>query len=137
MSSYTIFRYSGEVLPFEFRNFVLANWLRSFRRGNDYMKLTDTVSYYAMYQLYIYKILDLPETSVRIASLTDDPDIALGFSVSRGNILDFVFVRKENRKFGIGKSLIPEGINTITHLTRTGMSIWNNKYPSWKFNLFA
>ncbi len=73
---------------------------------------------------------------MKLAVLTDDRDVVLGFSVSRGKVLDYVHVQKDLRKQGIGTALIPLGIDTITHLTKSALPIWGSKYGSWKFNPF-
>lgn len=137
MSSYTVLPFKGPELPDEFENLILSRWMRSLRYTNDYYKLIHPDSYYAVYQRIIKSILSRLETTVALAVLTDDHDIVLGFSVSRGNILDFIHVHKHQRRLGIGRTLIPDGIDTITHLTHTGMSIWASKYGHWKFNPFA
>jgi hypothetical protein len=73
---------------------------------------------------------------VRLAVLGDDSDVVLGFSCSRGDVLDYVHVHKDYRRNGIGCSLISEGIQTITHLTHNGMSFWTAVLPNTKFNPF-
>ncbi len=110
--------------------------MRSFRYGNDYMKLADSDSYYRSYEIYLTLLLYKPEAVVRLAVLTDDPDVALGFSVVRGPILDYVHVHKDFRKQGIGKKLVPNDIETITHLTKTGMKLWSTKLPKATFDPF-
>lgn len=116
---------------------VYAKWLRSLRYGNEFFKLIDPEAYYEAYNQIVARILSQESCLVKIAALSDDLDVALGFCVTRGTILDFVHVHKDNRKIGIATKLIPGDIDTITHLTMTGMSIWNNKYKHWKFNPFA
>jgi GNAT superfamily N-acetyltransferase len=116
---------------------IFSKWLRSLRYGNDYFKLIDPPAYYAAYHRFIQNILNHPDTSVRLAVLSDDADVVLGFSVSRGTILDYVHVHKDQRRQGIGRQLVPKGIDTITHLTRTGLSIWGSKMAGVKFNPFA
>jgi hypothetical protein len=136
--SYTVIRYAGRSLPDIYRNLVLSKWMRSFRYGNDYIKLADSDSYYFAYSIYINRILNLlPDTLVRLAVLTSDTDVVLGFSVIRGRILDFVHVHKDQRRQGIGRSLVPDYIERFTHLTRTGMKLWPTKMPKCKFDPFA
>ena len=135
--TYSVISYSAHDLPQAYRGMVFAKWLRSLRFGNDYFKLVDSACYYSAYHRYISNILGKLETVVTVAVLSDDKDVALGFSVSRGNILDYVHVHKDQRKQGIGTRLIPRGIDTITHLTRTGLSIWGSKYKAWKFDPFT
>lgn len=109
----------------------------SLRFGNDMFRLIDHVEYYKTYHQFVERILDHPTTVVRIAVLSDDHDVALGFSVSRGNVLDYVHVHKDYRRIGIGRSLVPAGIEWITHVTKTGLTIWGSKAGHWKFNPFA
>lgn len=134
--TYVVFRYLGLTLPRTYTNFVISRWSKSYRYGNDYIKLIDSDSYFATYTTYIMRLLTQRETMVRIACLADEPDTALGFSVTRGNILDYVHVHKDARKHGIGSLLIPDGIETITHLTKTGLKLWPTKMPKVIFDPF-
>ena len=122
--SYDIISFKGAVLPPAYTNMIYSRWLRSLRFGNDYYKLINSKDYYSSYQKHIAYILSLPTTVVRLAVLSDDHDVVLGFSVSRGDILDFVHVHKDMRRQGIAKSLVPKDIKTITHLTKTALIIW-------------
>lgn len=136
MSSYTVIAYPAEKLPDEYKHVVHARWLRSLRHGNDFFRLVDAEGYYAAYFQHIITMMNRPGATIRMAVLTDDRDVVLGFSVARGSILDYVHVQAAQRRMGIGKSLIPKDIDTITHLTKTGLTIWGSKYGYWKFNPF-
>lgn len=135
-ASYKILVFPSGKLPDQYLNMILSKWLRSLKYGNDYFKLTESDSYFEHYNSFIRKLLSQPETEVRIAALSDDLDVALGWSVSRGSILDYVHVHTHMRKQGIGSALIPKGITSITHLTRVAMAIWQSKYPEFIFNPF-
>lgn len=145
--SYTIYVYPGALLPKQYLNFVFSRWAKSYRHGNDYIKLCDSDSYFAAYRKYILALLLRPETRVRIAALSDEMDIALGFAVIREKILDYVHVHKDFRKQGIGRYLVgiphmetPHNntkIEEFTHLTKTGMKLWPTKLAHAKFNPFA
>ncbi len=137
MSSYRIKAYAARLLAPEYKGLIYSKWLRSLRYGNDYFKLVDPDAYYRAYHKYITAVLAFSDSIVRLAVLADDPDVVLGFSVARGNILDYVHVHKHQRRQGIGTRLIPEGIDTISHVTKTGLSIWGSKYGHWLFNPFA
>lgn len=137
MSSYRIIAYGGQYLPKAYKGLLYSNWLRSLRNGNDYYKLAEPARFYAAYKRHIGHILSLPDTVVRIAVLADDHDVALGFSVSRGDVLDYVHVLKDQRRHGVGTSLVPNDIKYTTHLTRTGFTILRNKYAHWKFDPFG
>lgn len=135
--SYRIIAFSGLELPLQYRSLVYSKWLRSLRYGNDFFKLIEADAYYNAYHKHISLILSAPGSMVRLAVLSDDKDVVLGFSVSRFLALDYIHVHKDHRKCGIGTKLIPVGIDTITHVTKTALIIWPSKYGHWKFNPFA
>lgn len=135
--SYKIITTLGSRIPKEYNNLVYSKWLRTLRSGNDYFKLIDSKSYYEVYHKYIGHVLAKPMTVVRFAVLSEDEDVVLGFSVSQEHILHYVYTHKDNRRQGIAKELIPFEVKTITHLTKTGLILWNSKIPEAKFNPFA
>lgn len=137
MSSYSIISHPGQELPESYYNMVLSKWLRSLRYGNDYYKLADSIPYFRRYSEYIRQVLWRPNTIVRLAVLTDDHDVALGWCVMEGDILHYVHVHKDHRKQGIAKSLVLKNVGTITHLTHVGLSIWGSKMKNVVFNPFA
>jgi GNAT superfamily N-acetyltransferase len=137
MSSYSIISYPAEALPKAYQNMIYSKWLRSLRYSNDFFKLIDGDSYFSSYQKYIGLILSRPSTLVRLAVLTDDHDVVLGWAVVEGAILHYVHVHKDHRKQGIATSLVPKGVEVITHITRPGLSIWANKMPGVILNPFA
>lgn len=135
-SSYRVIPFLGTTFPVTYRNMVYSKWMRSLRYGNDYFKLIDSKAYYATYDRYIGLLLERPKTVVRVALLSDDLDVALGFSVSEGHALHYVHVQKDMRNKGIGTSLVPFEVKTITHLTKNGLAIWSSKLPMASFNPF-
>jgi GNAT superfamily N-acetyltransferase len=136
MSSYRIVEFAATDMPDAYENLVFSKWLRSLRFGNEFFKLIEPEAYYRAYSKYLFNVLENPETRLRFAVLSDDNDVVLGFSVFNGTVLYYVHVHADNRRLGIGKQLVPKDIDTITHLTKTGMTIWASKYPQWKFNPF-
>jgi GNAT superfamily N-acetyltransferase len=137
-ASYQVVLYSGgTLLPDRYRSLIFSKWLRSLRYGNDYFRLIDSSSYYSAYHQYLERILDNPLTQVRLAMLSDDNDVVLGFSVARGTCLDYVHVHRDYRRSGIGTALLPKGqIDFISHITRKGMSFWNNRLKEARFDPF-
>ena len=136
LDTYSIVSYSGAALPEAYRNMVFSKWLRSLKYGNDYFRLIDSDSYFEMYHQYIQALLTKTNSVVKLAVLTDDPDVVLGFAVIRDNTLDYVHVHKDQRHQGIARSLVPSNINAISHLTKIGIAIWS-KHPNVKFNPFC
>lgn len=136
---YIVKSYLGTDLPKEYEALVYSTWLRSLRHGNSYFKLIyPPDAYYATYGNYISRILETPLCYVRLALLDEDRDNVLGYLIHRGDILDYCYIQKEQRRNGIARSLLPEGIKVITHLTHTAMSIWagNSHYQHFHFNPF-
>jgi len=115
---------------------VFGTWKNSLRYGNEYFKLIEKKAYFETYQRYIELLLNRPGTVVRLAVLSDDQDIALGWSAIDGAALHYIHVTHEYRNQGIARSLVPCKIDTITHLTRSGMSIWQSKLTHAVFNPF-
>jgi hypothetical protein len=137
MSSYSIISFPAQALPESYYNMILSKWLRSLRYSNDYFKLINPEAYFSNYGNYIRLILFRPAAFVRLAVLSDDHDVALGWAVVEGNTLHYVHVHKDHRKQGIAGSLVPKETKTITHLTKAGLSIWGSKMAGVAFNPFA
>lgn len=133
--TYSIISCSGSQIPFNYFGLVISKWLRTYRTGCDYMLLIKPQAYYEVYDKVVKVILNRPNTKVRLAILSDEPDIALGFCVYEGLAVHYIYVHSYQRNKGIAKSLLPKDFKYVTHLTKTGLSIWN-KYPEIEFNPF-
>lgn len=118
------------------RNFILATWLRGLRYGNSWFEDIDSASYFSYYHNVIEIVLNNPATTVKIACLKEDPDVLIAYSVYSHDRLDWVFCKKNWRNIGVAKSLVPENITTVTHLTDTARSILKTR-KGIKFNPFA
>lgn len=137
VASYTVVVCSGPSLAEQYRPMIYSKWLRSLRYGNEFFKRIDQTSYFKSYHKYISQLLADPKTTICLAALSDDRDVVLGFSVSRGTILDYVHVHKDNRNLGIANSLIPKSIDTYSHITKDAEKYLRNKLAKWNFNPFA
>ncbi len=137
--SYKIISFPSAQIPEDYIGFVYSKWLRSLKHGNPLFKKIDNGEYYKKYHIYIGKLLEKPDSIARFAVLSDDEDIALGFSITREDLLDYIYVTADYRKHGIGTRLMPEGITTFGHITLTALNIWQKKekYRYLKFNPFA
>jgi GNAT superfamily N-acetyltransferase len=137
--SYSILEYPARELPKQYMPFIFSKWLRSLRHGNRLFKQIDSDEYYKNYSIYLDKLLQKPNSLIRLAVLTDNHDVTLGFAISREDVLDYLFVQREFRTIGIGTRLMPEGITTFTHLTLIAIDAWNTnpKLKHLKFNPFA
>jgi len=115
---------------------VLSKWMRSLKYGNDYFKLIDSKCYYEVYEKYIKTLLNRTNSMVRLAVLSDDRDVVLGWSLMEKESLHYVHVTNEYRNNGIARLLVPGKIHKITHLTKAGMSLWHSKAPHAIFDPF-
>ncbi len=116
-------------------NFIYATWLKGLRFGNDLFREIPAKVYFEAYHKVVEALLNRPGVVIRVACLLEDPDVILGYSVSKGDRLDYVFVKTAWRKIGIAKNLVPPTIRVATHLTKEGLSILR-KRPDMHFNPF-
>lgn len=135
-ASYQILLIPGNQLPKTYESFLYSNWLKSLKYGNEYFKMAEPSSYFAAYKRFIFSLLVRPESTLRFATLSDDRDVLLGFSLSEQAALHYLFVKYDYRNQGIGKSLTPKGVTRITHLTKSGIGYWKGQLPHAVFNPF-
>lgn len=128
--------------PEDDKSFILATWLKSLYYGDSWFsQIRPKDAFMHTYHDVLEKILALPSVVVKVACLKSAPDTIVGyavFSFSKPDYrcLDFVYVKKAFRNIGIAKTLVPsKEINTVSHLTRTGVSILFN-HPAINFNPF-
>lgn len=115
---------------------IYAKFLRSLRNGNSYFKLVWPAAYYEVYHAYLATLLARPQAIISLAVLSDDSDVVIAWALSEPNKLHYVWVDKDMRKKGVATALV-QPFETITHLTNTALTIWNNKFPNARFNPFA
>lgn len=137
--TYSVLVYPAADMPEQYRPMIMSRWLRSLRFGNPVFRKADSDTYYKHYNDFICNLMKKPDSKVRLAVLSDDHDVALGFSVSREDVLDYIHVQNDYRRIGIARKLLPEGLTTFSHITLTGTDIWpkNPNYKHLKFNPFA
>jgi GNAT superfamily N-acetyltransferase len=135
-ASYQVISFPAPKLPAQYLNMILSQWMHSLRYGNDYFKLAESRSYYWAYQRFIEMLLKKPDAIVRLAVLSDDHDVVLGWSLAQEEKLHYVWVQREQRNKGIATALIPKPISRITHITKAGMGLWNKRLPKAVFNPF-
>lgn len=127
--------------------FIFRSWLMGAYHGNragkgvrvpvgapgDYLGSIDQDAFMKGYHKYIESMLT--GATVSVACLRENPDVILGFSVSSGPVLHWVFVKPDWRKIGIARDLVPQYIETVTGFSRVG-EVLRKKY-NYKFNPFV
>lgn len=98
-------------------SFVYATWLRSYRHSSAFAKkITDRVFYLA-HHAAIERILARGAT-VLVCTPADSPEVILGYAVTEGTTLHFVYVKKPFRRLGIASGLLAgEGPSMFSHWT--------------------
>lgn len=135
IESYKIKTFTGRDFPKAYKNLVLANFMNSLRYGNDLFKLCEKEPYYKAYTIFIENLFQRPDLQVRIALL--DEDTALGWCLYQGSTVHYVWVKKDQRRQGIGQSLLPKQFSTVSHITKRWLGIWANHYPDVRYNPFS
>lgn len=84
--------------------------------------------FYAEASQRLRRLLTAPDTKTQIACLEEDPDNIIGYSIMAGPHLNWVYVKIESRRQGIGK-LLTRGFKTVaTPLTHLGKKIFEAYY---------
>jgi hypothetical protein len=141
-SSYVIKEFKGlDPALDQYKAVIQATWLRGLKHGSDFFSLVDSKVFLSVYPKVIMSLIKRPDCTVRVAVLSDDHDVIVGWSAFEGKILHYVYVRPGEkgaspRKQGIATRLVPKDFEVITHLTKIGKSIWRRKYSKVKFNPF-
>lgn len=136
-ASYKILSFLALELPKQYEGMIYSKFLRSLRYGNSYFKLIDQEPYFKCYDAYIKTILTRPAAVVRLAVLSDDEDVVLGWALIEPMKIHYIYVNKDNRRIGIATSLMPKAFDTFTHITNMVLPLWQKKFPEAKFNPFA
>lgn len=113
-------------------NFLLSTMLKGLYYGSKFWAEVDQEAFFSNYEPYIKNLMI--KSQLKVACLDDDRDVILGWSMFDKSTLHFMFVKKSYRKLGIGKMLLPEGIENVSHITDQGNAI--RKKMNLKFNPF-
>lgn len=109
----------------EDRNFVLATFLRGLYYGDSWFSMIPKGSFMNNYKKVAEALIASPNVIIKVACLREDPDVILGYSIMSANhtVLHFIFVKSMWRQKGIGRSLLPDRLFAVTHLTRLGKDL--------------
>jgi len=108
-------------------NFILSTWLKGMTGGNDYYRMINRESFNYHYGEFIKRRMAKQGVLIMVACLKESPDVILGYSVTERvknkNVLHWVYVKKEWRRIGIAKDILPSEINVTTSMTALGKKI--------------
>jgi len=136
--TYSVISYSSSELPKNYEGYLFSHWLNNQRYKNPTFKSMPehlNKEFYAQYHIFIEKLLAKPDSLTKLAVASDDHDIVYGFSVSREDVLDYIYVGRDFRRSGIGTSLMPPKVSIFTNITTIAIDIWQNN-PKYKHLVF-
>lgn len=111
----------------EDKNFILATWLRGLYYGDSWFKEIPKDIFMMHYHRFLENLLNLPGVIIKVSCLKEDKDVILGYSVNRNvngfSILDWVFVKSAWRGIGLGRNLVPQDPDVVSHLTKLGKNL--------------
>ena len=124
-------------------NFVFSVWLRSYKHDSPVTKNIFSDIFYQYHQRHLDQILSNPQTQVLVAVDKQDPSLIFGFFAFRPiqKVLDYVYIKKPFRRFGIGRALLSVADETLqfdgwqtSHLTYAILDVLTAKQRSIPFN---
>lgn len=118
------------------KNFIYASWLRGLYYGEPFFREIPKDVFMENYHRVLEAILAKQEITVKVACLKDDPEVILGYSVLSPGVCHWVFTKAAWRGIGIAKSLVPQGTDTVSHITKVGLGILR-KHSHLRFNPFV
>lgn len=117
--------------------FIMATLLRGVYYGDPYFTRMPKDIFMRNYKQMAEAVVDNRLLNIHVACLKEDQDVIIGYSILSADYqaVVWVFVKKNWRNHGIGKSLIPKYPSTCTHLTIQGQELMS-KYQGMVFNPF-
>lgn len=104
------------------KSFIKATFLRGLYYGDSWYSLIPKDIFMDNYSMALDRLFDHPSVTIKIACLTEDPDVILGYSILSADFMTihWVFVKKAWRTQGVAKRLTPRLATTVTHLSALG-----------------
>lgn len=117
--------------------FIMATLLRGVYFGDPYYTRMPKDRFMRAYKVLAEAAVDNKLVNIKVACLKEDHDVIIGYSILSKDYQAIVwaFVKKNWRKRGIGRTLVPQHPSVCTHLTITGEKLLN-KYPGLVFDPF-
>lgn len=106
-----------EDLAYIYSTIMPSAWL-----GNPFFKKIKREIFFPNYRVIVDSIIQNQNTEILVSCFMEDPNLILGYSITCGDILHYIYVKGAYRRKGLGKLLIPthKKINKVTHYTTMG-----------------
>lgn len=95
--------------------FVMASFAANYRRHSG-------IAADAVYRRFVLEPFEaaLPRLDVRVMTVPGAPDDFIGWRASRGEALFYVYVKKDFRRRGFGRALLPPAVTALVFSTVDG-----------------
>lgn len=123
-------------LLLEDKNFIMSTILKGIYYGDSAFSHMKKQTFMKKYHPILESLLIKNALNVKIACLKEDVNVILGYVIldNDPSVLHWAFCKKSWRGIGIIKDLVPSTIKSVTHLTKTGLSIVKSK--SYEYDPF-
>lgn len=117
------------------RNFVFSTLLRGIYYGGFFYGEMNKATFMEHYHNILEQLI--PNTKITVACDKSDPDVIYSYCVTNpsGTVVHWVFTKAAWRGIGLAKSLVPLTVESVSHLSKQGLSILR-KFPNIEFNPF-
>lgn len=107
--------------------FILATFLRGVYYGNQFFNMIPKNIFMDSYKKVGEALLVHPNVQIKVACLSDDPDVMIGYAMLSKDLetIHFCFIKSAWRQQGIMKAILPIIPKNSTHFTKLGLSLMN------------
>lgn len=118
------------------KSFVLATFLKGLYYGDSWFSLIPKDTFMTHYHAFLERFIESPGVDISMACLAEDPDVIIGYCIHTNTVVHMIFVKKAWRRIGVAKSLLPNQVTAVSHLTDLGRRLLS-KLPEAVFNPFV
>lgn len=106
--------------------FIFSTWSKGAYHGAETKPQIEKSKWFRDHYLYVCDAIE--QGDVRVACLADDSNTILGYSVAFGGSLQWIYVKQDFRRLGIGSMLerFWERVSNV-HMTKIGKAILNKR----------
>lgn len=108
-------------------NFIFSTWVKGMASGTEYNALINRQQFVYHFGEFVKKRVLSPGILIMVAALKENEDVILGYSVVQRvkdkNALHWVYVKREWRRLGLMKDLLPSQIDFVTSMTKVGKKL--------------
>jgi ribosomal protein S18 acetylase RimI-like enzyme len=107
-------------------NLIIGTFLNGVKYGSSYFKSIDDDAFFHNYTKFVEYVTF--NSDVKICCLEEDEDVIVGYVLSKGEVIHWIYTKPAFRKLGVANSLLAEISPTTTPTyTKVGYIIAKKK----------